>query len=183
MVPDCIEYLRYVQKDGLYLMSEIKGLHTLLAGQKQGGVRVEWLGMNLNWRSDIRSLEKMKDLMSSVVMDSMTLLIFVSKLIGLQLRGLDFTPCLCNAVMLADFEVDGICPRTNDWVKKGKERKCKSSRSGYWTTWADAVRSSCRISRGLPDTSPSLEAFGLLMSRTGCGAIWSDRRDREKAWF
>ena len=45
--------------------------------------------------------------MSTVMMDSMTLLMIRSKLIGLWLMGLVFAPCLCNAVMLADFQADG----------------------------------------------------------------------------
>ena len=35
MVPDCIKYLRYVQRDGPDFMSEIESLHPLVGEQWQ----------------------------------------------------------------------------------------------------------------------------------------------------
>ena len=52
-------------------------------------------------------LEKRKDFMSEVMMDSMILLIIGSRLIGLELQGSVFAPFLCSSVMFADFQADG----------------------------------------------------------------------------
>jgi len=74
-------------------------------------------------------------------MDSMTLLMIGSKLIGLQLKGFHFCTFLCDV---------GWFPSrwkntTGKWqCEKGRERKCKSSRACFKDMWADAVWSSCR---------------------------------------
>ena len=46
--------------------------------------------------------------MSTAMMDYMTFPMNDSKRKGLYFRGSIFVPCLCNAVMLADFPADGI---------------------------------------------------------------------------
>ena len=54
----------------------------------------------------MRLLEKM-NFISTAMMDSITLMMIGSKLIGLKLRGSVFAPFLWNAVMLANFQADG----------------------------------------------------------------------------
>ena len=49
--------------------------------------RFEWPGLKPNWWSEIRPLEKRKDLMSETMMDSITLLMIGRRLIGLSLQG------------------------------------------------------------------------------------------------
>ena len=57
--------------------------------------------------SEIKPLEKRKDLMSEAMKDSITLLMNGRRLIDLSLQGYVFAPFLCRAVMFADFQGDG----------------------------------------------------------------------------
>ena len=52
----------------------------------------EWPGVIPNWWSEMRVLEKWNDFVSTAMMDSMTLLMIGSKLIGLKWRGSVFAP-------------------------------------------------------------------------------------------
>ena len=45
--------------------------------------------------------------MSEVMTDSITLLMFGRRLIGLELQESVFAPFLCRVVMFADFQADG----------------------------------------------------------------------------
>ena len=55
----------------------------------------------------MRLLEERNDSISTVMMDSMTLLMIGSKLRGLSLRRSVFAPFVCSAVMLVEFQADG----------------------------------------------------------------------------
>ena len=70
--------------------------------------RVEWPGLKPNWRSEIKPLEKRKDLMFEAMVNSITLLMIGRRLIDLQLQGSVFAPfyagqwCLLLSKQMAD---------------------------------------------------------------------------------
>ena len=72
-------------------------------GRESDGFRTQDLAAN----TEFRPLEKRKDLMPEVMMDSITLLMIGRRLIGLSLQGSVFAPFLCRAAMFADFQADG----------------------------------------------------------------------------
>ena len=95
--------------------------------------RVEWLGLKPNWWSEMKPLEKRKDLISEAMMDSITLLVIGRRLIGLLLQGSVFAPFLCRTVMFADFQADGRWFRRG-WIhqQRNKENFPEIQRDNWW---------------------------------------------------
>ena len=58
------------------------------------------------------------------MIDSMTLLMIGSKLIGLQSKGFHFAPFYA---MLADFQADGRIPLVNDSVKRAERGSARAA--------------------------------------------------------
>ena len=57
----------------------------------------------------MKPLEKRKDLMSETMIDSMTLLMIGSRLIGMQSQESFFAPFYAEGIMFADFQADDRC--------------------------------------------------------------------------
>ena len=109
------------------------------------GDKFEWLGQNPNWCSEKRPFVKMKDLLSTVIINLMTWLIIGSKLTSLQLWRFVFAHFLYIGVIWLffkhEFEEDNMSRRTG-LIQQTKDKRQDRGRIWEHRCWCHLGSSS-----------------------------------------
>ena len=86
-MPYCIKNTRYISRETALILCLTMWPSIRCWVSRSSMSKVEWPGLNPNWWSEKRSLEKKKDFMSTAMMDSMTLLMIGSNLKVVENNG------------------------------------------------------------------------------------------------